>query len=166
LSKNRRYIAAVHEAGHAVAAITRGIEVALIVLMDETTEGRTTTGGRTVLKAPADAFTIHAGPWAQARAGWPMPSLDDQDDDGAIFDDYVVGALLSEIDYGDSDLERYRAAGGGDIDQERQWSIELQRLWPVIRALADRLMIGPLTGQAATELVTALWVDFDVAGDA
>jgi len=95
---------------------------------------------------PCDsAFITYAGPWAEARARWPLTQLDGEDDDGCLFDDYVVGAFLANID---GDAEQYKTLLAGEPAQltqfhgrrEEGWNRELEREWPVIQDVARLLL--------------------------
>jgi hypothetical protein len=59
-------------------------------------------------------IVVYAGPWAEARFQWPrdsVDSLDEQDDDGRAFRDYVREAF--DIIDRDGDLEKYQQLENG-----------------------------------------------------
>ncbi|MEB3023924.1 M50 family metallopeptidase [[Mycobacterium] crassicus] len=141
---DQRTLTAHHEAGHAVAAVMRGgTQLHYVnVIQDGDTLGFTHYSGRRC----DEAFIAYAGPWAEARAQWPISDLNDEDDDGCTFPDYVTGAFLTNID---GDAEAYQSAlkaellGPPDPElltaREGIWGRELQRAWPVVQQVAQLL---------------------------
>lgn len=121
------------------------------------------TWHRTKVCAPGDRmFVTFAGPWAEARCQWPLPSLDGEDTEGAIFDDYLLAAWMRAAD-GDHDVyEDMRAHDVGDRiviaehlgitpgelrdREERGWADELEQAWPVIQQVAGMLLAGETVG--------------------
>jgi hypothetical protein len=145
---DQRSVTAHHEAGHAVAAVMRGAGELRSVTIERTDEYLGHTGFR---GKPCDsAFVTYAGPWAEARAQWPHPTLDGEDDDGCIFGDYVTGAFLLNADGDGADYRRHCADDGALLgghahllgSREDVWSYELERQWPVIQQIAMRLLAG------------------------
>jgi hypothetical protein len=149
-----RDLIAIHEAGHAVAAmmcdggtfVSVSIEPACTV---------------TRLSPEDRAFVIYAGPWAQARAEWTAPTLDgldDADDEGLLFDDYVTTAL---VDSRDHDLALYTEAladDPDDPDEDREraqtWTRELESVWPVMQQVAALLVDGQtVTAETVADLL-------------
>jgi hypothetical protein len=124
-------VTAHHEAGHAVAAMMRGGGEFVSVTIEPTADhlGFTRYRGH----AWDRAFVIYAGPWAEARVQWPVSDINSEDDDGAIFDDYVIAALWRNAD---GDLRDYEALCGADDDaqlratREQVWSRETRRPRP------------------------------------
>jgi len=123
-----------------------------------TTDGFTHHRGKTF----DSAFVIYAGPWAEARCQWDQPTLDGEDDEGLTFDDYLTGAWMRNGPGDFADYQRGRAADaelfGPHADlvdrREETWSFELERQWPVIRAVADRLIsAGRVTGEELADLI-------------
>jgi hypothetical protein len=145
---DQRSVTAHHEAGHVVAAVMRGEGELRSVTIDRTDEYLGHTGFR---GKPCDsAFVTYAGLWAEARAQWPHPALDGEDDDGCIFGDYVTSAFFLNTDGDGADYLRHRADDAallGDHahlleSREDVWSYELEREWPVIQQIATRLLAG------------------------
>jgi hypothetical protein len=118
-------------------------------------------------------FVTFAGPWAEARARWPLSSLEGEDDDGCTFDDYLAAAWLLAKDGDHDDYEDMR---DGDVHgiafaehlgitpgevrwrQERGWGDELERAWGVIQQVADLLLAGTtVTDAVVRELVEEMW---------
>ncbi len=99
----QRHSIAHHEAGHAVAALMRGSGELLSITIEPTDDylGRTSHLGNPW--GDDDMFVTFAGPWAEARARWPLPSLVGEDGDGRVFDDYLADAWLAAED-GDQDV--------------------------------------------------------------
>jgi hypothetical protein len=147
---DQRYLTAHHEAGHGVAAVMRGAGELRSITIEPTTEYEGYTGFRS---KPCDrAFVTYAGPWAEARAQWPLRGLVGEDDDGCTFGDYLTAAWRQN-QHGDlADYERFRetdaALLGHDADlnlidiTEEIWSAELEREWPVIKQVAGWLLSG------------------------
>ena len=160
--RDERYLTACHEAGHAVAAMLRGGATFVSITLERTAA----YGGHNDVRCrPFDAgFITYAGPWAQARAQWHGPTLDDDDEDGCCFGDYVVGALIENAEdtaaWRQWDAELLQAAqddftrraqqespellGGLDpgAAREQGWERELERCWPVIQQVAAMLVNG------------------------
>jgi hypothetical protein len=153
-----RWLTACHEAGHAVATLMRGGGTFLKVTIEPTADYEGLT--RVRLK-PCDVnFNCYAGPWAEARAKWPQGlPLDQFDDDGFDFDDYLLGVLISQPDDlkglsepADETEAAIRAAmtqllgveatRQADTNRERVWHSELDQMWPVIESVAQMLMSG------------------------
>lgn len=145
-----RTMTAYHEAGHAVASVMRGGSELRSTAI---TAGHPDHRGLTLHRsAPWDvAFIAWAGPWAQARAAWGDLPLDGEDDDWLTFDDYIGGAFLAG---GHEDAQAIAASRGQleawglpadlalHVSTERTWSLELDRVWPAVDAVAGWLMEG------------------------
>lgn len=158
-------LTACHEAGHAVAAVMRGGTFSSISI-DPTV---TTDGVTHVQCASCDReFVIYAGPWAEARANWPLNlSLDAVDAHGRTFARSIDVAFLCNAD----DLRQYEPsvdiplayllAGVWDNGPPPQvpgprdpsWSVELESGWPTMLSVAEMLMHGV---QVDTNLVRRL----------
>jgi hypothetical protein len=150
---DQRSVTAHHEAGHAVAVVMRGGGELKSITIDATDTYLGYTGYR---GKPSDtAFIAFAGPWAEARYQWPLPSREGEDGDGLTFDDHVVAAFLCNTD--DSNAHRKavkadKALIGPEFahlvdNREAVWSDELERSWPAICELAEML----IAGQAVTD---------------
>jgi hypothetical protein len=160
-----RRVTAHHEAGHAIAALMRGGGEVTSITIDPTADYMGCAGVRS--KSFDTPFIIFAGPWAEARCQWTGDTLDGLDDDGCEFIDHVTAAFMSNSDgdgtvYGEAlehdvyELARrsgFLAEGGMEVDRETAWSEELERMWPVVQLLAERLLIGAVSGQEAADLV-------------
>lgn len=175
-AEERLHITAHHEAGHAVAALMRGGGECHRITIEptETHWGMT----RTTVKPFVDdaGFSTFAGPWADARVRWPAElPFDECDEDGCTFADLITEVFVNDAD---GDLEQYEAVWESDRVQiapregklalpegfspmteewyEAKWSDELEQVWPVIQALATRLMeVRTMTGDETTKLVHA-----------
>jgi hypothetical protein len=166
-----------HEAGHAVAALMRGGGECHGITLEPTGTHWGMTRTRTKMFVDDAAFSTYAGPWADARAQWPagLP-IDEHDDDGGYWFHERVTETFE--DNGDDDLENYEPAWENDPVQqairsgkltlpegcppmtqewyEAKWSRELEDVWPVIQALATRLLdVRTMTGDEVTKLVYA-----------
>ncbi len=149
LAEERRQTAH-HEAGHAVAVLSRGEGELKSVTIEPTAEYAGHTGFRS--KVFDSAFIAYAGPWAEARCQWPDNlGLDAHDEEGLTFDDYVASAWLRNPD----DLADYKASCAADVTafgypahlvelREESWARELEDRWPVIRQIAELLLCGPV----------------------
>lgn len=142
-----------HEAAHAVAAVMTAdgslgdqIEVTLI---DRGTRREKGQGGASLL-VPGHpmqaALIVYAGPWGEARAQWltPLGSLNDTNEGGTPFYELVKDAFASASrpPGGEADARLYAmiaSANPNVLAREQDWSIELERAWPVIQELADAL---------------------------
>jgi hypothetical protein len=107
------------------------------------------------------AFITYAGPWAEARAQWPHPTLDAEDDDGYTFDDYVLAKLLSNAKDA-ADYQRQQAADAALLGPSfahlaescaQTWSGELERSWPVICEVARMLLTGSSVTTASIRML-------------
>ncbi|MEY8015270.1 hypothetical protein [Mycobacterium servetii] len=152
-----RELTAYHEAGHAVAAAMRGGGELRSITIEPSAAYLGHTGFRC---KPCDtAFVTYAGPWAEARVQWPLPSLDGEDEDGASFEDYVAAAFLRNAG---GDGEDYRHACEADqallgerfaelvATREQFWGFrELDEHWPAVQAVAQLLIAGAAPTDAA-----------------
>jgi hypothetical protein len=169
---DERYLTTHHEAGHAVAAVVFGGEL-ISVTIDPPSEHPERAGNTEVrMDKPWDLhIVVYAGPWAEARFQWPrdsVDSLDEQDDDGRLFRDYVREAF--DVIDRDGDLEKYQQLEKGIrpdnderftppaigiaelegrpldevIDERNQkWSRQLEEhCWSIIRIVAGMLLDG------------------------
>ena len=155
----QRFLTAHHEAAHAVASLMRGGGELLSIIIEPTADCLGYTGFRTALCASGDRmFVTLAGPWAEARARWPLSSLDGEDADGGTFDDYLAAALLASSD---GDSQAYEAVRTDEREmeirtaqlsgitvsefrqrQELAWGRELEGSWNVIQDVANMLLDG------------------------
>lgn len=142
---DHRAITAHHEAGHAVAAVMRGGSTLTSITLQDDHSGITWHRGK-----PTDGpFIAYAGPWAEARHSWPegVP-LDGQDDEWLTFDDYVAGVFLHQsgdleaLRPHDEQVQQLRAQGVDVPGGYAVWDHELERVWPVVREVAGRLLDG------------------------
>jgi Peptidase M50B-like len=166
-----RYLTACHEAGHAVAALMSGGRITSITI-DPTLQCRGRTSGRCT--SFDNMFVIYAGPWAEARAQWRKPMLDEDgvDDDGCTFRNRIAVAFEASADGDGAEYLRARKTDPLEMarstdqrktvvglelpdifDREKLWSRELECAWPVIEHMADRLLAGPLSTADATKLM-------------
>ena len=112
MSGGELYLTAHHEAGHAVAALMRGGEVVSVTIKPTARRG----GGCEIRPGSADAadfwaFNYYAGPWAEARAQWTQPTIDEDsfDDEGRCFADHVATAFVGSPPDFDKTSERWTA---------------------------------------------------------
>ncbi|MGY1697374.1 hypothetical protein ACI780_20945 [Geodermatophilus sp. SYSU D00814] len=160
-----RELAAWHEAGHAVAAVMRGDSRLITVgLGDRHGEGTTWRRGA----AWDGPFVAYAGPWAEARRTWGDRDLEDEDDDGLTFDDYLLGVLLEQRDDAavlDAASLEARATGLAperNRQTEMVWRMELERVWPTIAAVSKALLAGAtVTHEHVDRLLDASWEGVD-----
>ncbi|MDT5410935.1 MAG: hypothetical protein QOG14_3155 [Mycobacterium sp.] len=141
--ESTRELTAYHEAGHAVAVLMRGGGQLHSIDIGETADYR----GYTHFSAKVfdTAFITFAGPFAEARALWPLDDLDGEDENGKTFDDYVRDAFNANAV---GDFEAYPAALNADPTtlasfqsrREETWKQELKREWHVIEVVARRLL--------------------------
>lgn len=170
-----------HEAGHAVAALVRG-GVLISITIHPTPEHPEYAGKTnfTVDEPSYFHFAVYAGPWAEARSQWPqdsLNSLDDEDDDGRPFRDYVRHAF--DVIDRDGDSVKYFELEEGILphgttfkplapliaeferrpifevvaDREQEWSRRLEEHWPTIRTVAGMLLDGSTDVDAITAAV-------------
>lgn len=154
---SERWLTACHEAGHAVATLMRGGGTFVSVTIEPTDEYEGLTHVR--VKDWDSPFVSYAGPWAEARARWPLgPPIWEIDEDGGSFDDYVVGALMANPSDFQAcieppteteaairqEIENYLGDGIQDADAAREqiWNRELEDAWLVIESVARLLMDG------------------------
>lgn len=135
------WVAAVHEAAHAVAACMRGVHVTVVAVGsgDAWGTGRT-VGGRV---NPWDARWIAwCGPAAEARARAAAEGRPADPDDllEAMLEQPQDAAVVGEVD---------------EVDVE-VWASELDRVWPAVLTVAGRLTAGvPVDDRAVREAVDA-----------
>jgi hypothetical protein len=138
---------AYHEAGHAIAVQLRGGAVTQITIEPGLTvftlprepQKLYRNGVRVADPQPYeptqdDAFVAYAGPWAQERCHWRMPTLDVPDEHGNSFAQYVVARLEKNT----TDHADYLAAPKPP-DADELWSAELEQHWPRIQQVAQRM---------------------------
>ena len=151
-----RYLTAIHEAGHAVAAVMRGGGELTSITIDPTED----YDGHTQIRAKSfDAgFICYAGIWAEARQKWGMRALDAIDDEGCEFEDYIGGVMLCQPEdmievIAQEQFWEYLAglpnfpveAGAKDsfVSKNFQdWQRELEGMWTVVQSVASRLVRG------------------------
>lgn len=136
-----RVLAAHHEAGHAVAACMRGSSrLTAATLGAVHGQGLTTHHSK-----PTDGgFIAWAGPWAEARSGWPegLP-LDVEDEDGTTFPDHIVGVLLAQPDDAQIVRQHWQEIRSLGIEpSDGVWLREMEAVLPVVRVVAERLLRG------------------------
>jgi hypothetical protein len=152
---------ACHEAGHAVAALIRSCELGSVTIEPtDHTLGLTLVTPRT---ATDRSFVIFAGPWADARSQWPLPTLDGEHY-GKTFEESLKRAFWREF-HGDGHL--YMEALGVEDDQGvifdregREWfwsRDDLEPYWPVIQAVAEILIRDrTVTGEAVRHVYESM----------
>lgn len=151
----QRSIAATHEAGHAVAACMRGGSLLRSVHL-----GQTHGTGLTILRGKVwdQPFFTWAGCWAEARLAWgakpvELPYLRYDNADGVDWDDTLTGVFLSQPD--DAEM-----VGVVDPRTEAVWCLEMERAWPTVQTVADRLLAeGKITSRFVVR-------ELDLADDA
>ena len=111
---------------------------------------------------PTWAFNYYAGTWAEARAQWTQPTIDEDtfDDEGRCFADHVATAFVGSP----QDSYKYQREVDGDLSAVVNaqfdamtgqhfvaphiaplvgtWDAELEDRWPVIRTMAGMLLDG------------------------
>ena len=165
---HERQLTAIHEAGHAVAAVRRGGTFdAISIEPTITRDGFVHTRGVSAADYP---FVIFAGPWAEARADWGARSFDDVDGDGHTFADYLkasMGANASDLrDYvPERDIPSellYSEFGWNEVPEiplarEQSWYAELEICWPTIQSVANMLSSGiTVTAEAITPMTAGV----------
>ena len=158
-----RPAAAHHEAGHAVAAVSRGGSRLTAVTLDPDRHGEGLTRSRH--KPVDDAFITYAGPWAEARHAWHQDLQTGAADQDFDFGDYLFAVIIDQPDdaavilAAEREEEKFRALLHPE-DRERVtpqrvvWGQELEQKWPVIQAVAARLLEGrTVTHDAVLALV-------------
>ena len=182
------FLAAHHEAGHAVAATRRGYAVTEIVIDPE----RGFTEYAAIPHGDDHAFIVYAGPWAHARALWMSPTADSdaRDEDGVRFSDRVAAQMQNNIaDWktyegimpdGDPAAvdaaasvrtqalhgELFDAVVQKDIAQPNaEWNAELASAWTDIQDLSRHLIAGDDVIQVGTSTLhsigTKYWAILD-----
>ncbi|MBM4536278.1 hypothetical protein GS433_17975 [Rhodococcus hoagii] len=131
-AQRRRATTAVHEAGHAVAAVMAGARITAVTLHDDPN----TPGSCTFEDLPAgkDAAVTYAGPWCEARLRFgASPRLEH------------IQAAIAENPGDHSDLTEY----GPPLPRNTESLLET--CWPTIVALAAMLYAeGSLTHRDVT----------------
>jgi hypothetical protein len=133
-TRERRIAVAHHEAGHAIAAKLRGASsVTATIVPDDELDGMT----RVLVESWDRDFVIFGGVYGEARHGW---EIDAQDAEAyADHGDYIA----DRIDFVHPEL---------DVDAELAgvWISELDREWPAIVELAERLLVEETVAVEAT----------------
>jgi len=164
-----RWLTACHEAGHVVASVMRSGGTFISVTIEPTDERAGCTHTRT-MQWDSD-FVSYAGPWAEARAQWPADlPIDEFDDDGSEFNDYILTALINNR----PDFQAYTEPAGetavalrkslertyGDeirhIDKARDetWNWELEQKWQIMLLVAQLLIDSqPVTAEVVQALI-------------
>jgi len=127
-----RRIAAIHEAGHAVAACMRGGSSLRSVRLGDV-PGTGITYHRS--KPCDEPFIAWAGCWAEARLAWGDLPYDATDDEGYEWCDHLTGVFLNQPDH----IPRIDQLGPGT---ENCWCREVDVAWPVVQTVAERLLAG------------------------
>ena len=155
ICERERYIAACHEAGHAMAACMRGVPITGLWLgPDGEAEIRIKNGSGTEY-----AFIAFAGPWAEVRAQWTKSCRNDDavDDDGRCFADHLAVAFChnqkDSLDYHREVEGDIRAAIDASaaamffpdeipprITPPGNWDAELEARWPEIQEWAATML--------------------------
>lgn len=142
--KRRRIETAYHEAGHAVAAVLRGGTVQHLKLAAGLSDGGLldadleSIGVTRHTSASWDVpFISFAGPWAQWRHGTETGHEEYHMDLSEWLD--LSESLDLDDPHGDYALMDYDNLTGAQIDV---WIRELDRLWPVIAAVAALALAG------------------------
>ena len=131
--RGQRWIAAHHEAGHAVAAVMRGGSTLTSVTLSETEHGHGSTWARQ--HQWDTGFLTYGGPWAEARCKWGDRPLDGEDEDGATFPDAVTGVFLEQPSDAAALIVWTQSQTDIGITREmlRQsdevWQMELEQVW-------------------------------------
>ena len=141
-----------HEAGHAVATVTRGGYVDEIRLGDTDPHDPELVWSWVRVEIPLHdhAFAVFAGPWTTAR--WEIETDPDIDDDAAL----IAAFLNAEDDAAKYDrlVERF-----GPVDEDA-FGDELECLWPAIQDVAAMLLAGEtVTHDAVVAAIAALGLD-------
>ncbi len=96
-------------------------------------------------------FIAWAGCWAEARLAWGTLSYDATDDEGCQWCDYLTGVLLSQDHDSAVVVEHFKelAQMMGPLSRrelefatEETWHREMDRVWPVVQTVAERLLAG------------------------
>jgi hypothetical protein len=154
--QRRRIEIAHHEAGHAVAAVLCGGTVHHLKLAVDLSDAglldpdRELIGVTRLTSASRDApFVSFAGPWAQWRHGTETGSDDYDTDlsDWLHLDDEITGRDDPHGDYTAMDFDNL---SDELIDV---WTRELERLWPMIAAVAALALDGQPVNTAVIELL-------------
>jgi hypothetical protein len=98
-----------------------------------------------------NSFLIFAGPWAEARHQWPTDNLEDLDDDGPTFNDYLTASFANSshdvanyehwLKEDEKWLPHHLRGQRSRGDREQEFSPELSEQWPAIREVALRLLV-------------------------
>lgn len=156
-----RLITAMHEAGHAVAVCMRGGSSLRSVHLG----GVPGTGITYHRSKSCDApFIAWAGCWAEARLTWGDLPYDATDDEGCELCDHLTGVFLNQRDDDSAVVVEYfkeLAQMMGrlwcrelEFATEETWHREMDRVWPVVQKVADRLLAGAgVTHELVDELL-------------
>ena len=158
-----REVTAFHEAGHAVAFLSRGHGFRYVTIRprNRAYAGTVAINGPRRVRSEDAVEIAYAGAWAETRLTWPGPAEgitrpdDVMDDEGLTFSDHFLARL---------------AFGGGchDFQSVRHllntWDVttfhmssRLETYWPSITAIAEALLASPraLTFRQVLEVVEA-----------
>ncbi len=154
------YLAAWHEAGHAVAVALRGGSTLTSVSLGAV-HGEGLTEHRS--KGCDSPFIAWAGAWAEARCQWPAGVPLDGETDYGTLSDCILGVLLAQPDDLGVVQEHWRAqrecalplpASEAVVPDEVIWTLEMERVLPVVAEVAARLLGGqPVTHGAVVEML-------------
>jgi len=156
--------AAHHEAGHVAAGCLRATSLRWVRRGAVPGEGLMTHTGPS-WNTP---FVAWAGPWAEARYSWGDRPADAEDEDGLSFADRLAGVfhfhpadLQAVLAYGDELAQMLPTDAAVDLERagEREWTAEMERVWPAVEKVAARLLTGAkITEMATRAAVHARWV--------
>lgn len=157
MNLSQHQVAAHHEAGHVVAAILRGATH----LHDITArhDGTGFTGARFV--AFDGPFFAFGGIWAEARVQWPSDiPIAAEDIDGQSFEDYIREVCFEQIDdfiaATSPDGFGMETPTGEDGPLWRRWAEELEAVLPVVRIIAEAILVDALINEGEVrDLITA-----------
>lgn len=141
-----REVTAFHEAGHAVAFLSRGHGFRYVTLRprDRTYAGTVAVRGPRRIRSEDAVEIAFAGAWAETRLTWPGPTDgvtqpdDFMDDEGCTFSDHFLARLA--FGGGCHDLESVRPILDSWDVSTFHMSSRLNTHWPSITAVAQALL--------------------------